>query len=319
MRGRTIRLAVPAGRAGERLDIFLARHLESATRSALRRIVREGGVRVDGVPAPKAGLRLREGMEIEVFLPEVEPSALAPEPIPLEVVHEDEHIVVVIKPGGLVVHPGHGRRTGTLVHALLGRGTPLASAGSPDRPGIVHRLDRDSSGLLVVAKTDAAYRALRAAFARREVCKTYRVLVWGRPEPASGRIESPIGRSRADRTRMSVRSPGGREAATEYRTVELVPHFSLLEVRTLTGRTHQIRVHLASIHHPVAGDTRYGGQPWRRLRDPSPGEAIRAFGRIALHAAALGFVHPATGREVRFEAQPPTDFERLLAALRGRP
>lgn len=318
MRGRTIRLAVPADHAGERLDVFLARRLESATRSALGRIVKEGGVRVDGAPAQKAGLRLRAGMQVEVFLPEPEPSALVPEPIPLDVVHEDEHIAVVIKPAGLVVHPGHGRRSGTLVHALLGRGTPLAATGSPDRPGIVHRLDRDSSGLLVVAKTEASYRTLRAAFARREVRKTYRVLVWGRPEPESGSIDSPIGRSRSDRTRMSVRSPAGREAFTAYRVIEPLREFSLLEVRTLTGRTHQIRVHFASIHHPVAGDTRYGGQPWRRLRDPSRAEALRAFGRIALHAAALGFAHPATGREVRFEAPLPPDFERLLAALRER-
>jgi len=319
MMGRTIRLEVPAEEEGERLDRFLARAIEGATRSALQRILKEGGVRVDGALVSKPGLRLRRGMAIELFLAEPEAAPLEPEPIPLDVLYEDEAILVVVKPAGLVVHPGHGRRRGTLVHALLGRPTRLASTGSPDRPGIVHRLDRETSGLLVVAKEDAAYRALRAAFARREVHKTYQAIVWGWPTPPAGKIQAPIGRSRADPTKMSVRSSRGREAITRYRTVERLPGFAWLEVEILTGRTHQIRVHLASVEHPVVGDTRYGGQPWLRLRDRARVEAIRRFGRLALHASGLGFAHPVTGRTLRFESPLPADFERLLEALRGRP
>ncbi len=316
MTGRTVRLTVPAESDGERLDVFLARSLEGQTRSALRRIIKDGGVTVDGAAAAKPGTDLKRGMEIEVALREPQAAGLTPEAIPIEVLYEDEDLVVVLKPAGLVVHPGHGRRTGTLVHALLGRGTVLAPSGAPDRPGIVHRLDRETSGVLVVAKTDRAYHALQAAFARRQVEKIYHALVWGRPDPASGAIKTAIGRSRSDPTRMSVTAARGREALTRYRTIERLPEFTLLEVRIVTGRTHQIRVHLSSIHHSVVGDTRYGGRSWRRLRDATRLDAIRSFGRLALHASSLAFVHPTTRCEVRVEAPLPPELEGLLETLR---
>lgn len=316
MSPETVRLEVPAESGGARLDVFLSSRLADRSRSALRRLILDGRVRVGGRTASKPGLAVTPGARVEIDLPPPPPPGPRAEPIPIDVVHEDEAIVVVMKPAGLVVHPGHGRRDGTLVSALLGRGTPLAAAGGPERPGIVHRLDRETSGLLVVAKNDAAYSTLASAFARREVEKTYLALVWGHPDPPSGTIRRAIGRSRSDPTRMSVRAARGRAAVTVYRTVERLPGFALLEVDLLTGRTHQIRVHLASIHHPVVGDSRYGGRPWRKLRSAGSRAAIDAFRRLALHAANLAFVHPGTGRPVRFAAPIPREFDDLLAVLR---
>jgi 23S rRNA pseudouridine1911/1915/1917 synthase len=194
----------------------------------------------------------------------------------------------------------------------------LAPAGGAARPGIVHRLDKDTSGVMVVAKTDAAHRALAAKFARREVAKTYRALVWGRPQPPAGRIDDAIGRSRSDRTKMAVRAPRGRAATTIYRTVSSWPGFALLEIDLVTGRTHQIRVHFASRRHPVIGDTRYGGSPWKALRDPARRAAILAFPRIALHASRLAFAHPSTGAPLAFEAPIPLELGALLLALGAR-
>ncbi len=318
MTGGVFRLEVPPDRAASRLDVFLAALLSGSSRSALRRLILDGRVRVDGRPASKPGLALRAGSRVEIEIPEPPPPRPAPETIPVEVIHEDDDLLVVAKPAGLVVHPGHGRRSGTLVNALLGRGTPLAPAGGADRPGIVHRLDRETSGLLLVAKTDAAHRALAAAFARREIEKTYAALVWGRPRPPCGTIDRPIGRSRGDRTKMSVGAPRGRPAVTVYRTVATPPGFALLEVDLVTGRTHQIRVHLTSAGHPIVGDSRYGGRPWRGLPDRRKRAAIEGFRRLALHASRIALAHPVTGRRVRFEAPLPPDFERLLEALGER-
>jgi 23S rRNA pseudouridine1911/1915/1917 synthase len=256
-------------------------------------------------------------MQVEVALPEPVSNTPRPESIPLTVVHEDDVLAVIDKPAGLVVHPGHGRRDGTLVNALLGRGMPLAPLGGATRPGIVHRLDMDTSGLLVVAKTDAAHRALTRAFAQREVRKIYRALVWGRLDPADGVMERGIGRSRANPTRMAVDAPHARSAHTAYKTIETLPGFALLRVAIATGRTHQIRVHLAALHHPVVGDTRYGGAQWKGLRDPLKKAAVRSFGRLALHASQLAFVHPASGERVTFDSALPPEFEHLLRALRG--
>ncbi len=316
MSAEVVRIDVPESSAGTRLDVFLAASLAERTRSAARRLVLEGCVIVDGRAARKPGVIVQRGMSVEVHLPPPPSPVPLPEPIPIEVVHEDDHLLVVNKPAGLVVHPGHGRSRGTLVNALLGRGTRLAPAGGADRPGIVHRLDRETSGLLVVAKTDEAHRALASAFARREVSKTYLALVWRHPRPAEGTIEQAIGRSRSDPTRMSVRSPRGRPATTAYRILESLPGFALLEVRLVTGRTHQIRVHFQSRQHPVVGDTRYGGQPWAGLRDATKRAAIRDFRRLALHASELRFLHPATRREIHLRSPLPPEFEALLAILR---
>jgi 23S rRNA pseudouridine1911/1915/1917 synthase len=315
--GDTVRLTVPSEAEGLRLDRYLAAALSSHTRSALRRLIVEGRVRIEGRRAAKAGVPLEAGMHLEVDLPAPPSDALEGEDLPFGVLHEDDSIVVVDKPPGLVVHPGHGRRHGTLVHGLLGRGVPLAPAGGRDRPGIVHRLDRDTSGVLVVAKTDDAHRALSRAFAHRAVGKTYVALVWGHPRPGAGRIEARIGRSRSDPTRMSVHSGKTRHALTTYRTLEAPAGFALLEVGIETGRTHQIRVHLQSIHHPVVGDTRYGGDASASIRDPQKRKALRAFGRLALHAWRLELDHPATGERVRYESPLPRDFADLLAALRA--
>jgi len=313
----TVHLTVPADADGERLDRFLTRMEASRTRSALRKMIDEGLVAVDGVPARKAGMSLSPGMMIEVTLPEPPSEIARPEKIPIDVVYEDDHLVVVCKSAGLVVHPGHGNLTGTLVNALLGRGTTLSSIGAPERPGIVHRLDRETSGLMVVAKTDQAHRSLAASFAGREVEKIYRALVWGHPKPDEGVIEKSIGRSRKDRTVMSVHAVRGRHAVTRFKTVEIIPGFSMLRITLLTGRTHQIRVHLQSINHPVVGDNRYGGRQWKSVQDPIKRGALRGFTGQALHAAKLGFTHPATGRKLRFKAKLPAEFQELLDALKG--
>lgn len=258
-------------------------------------------------------------MCIEVDLPAPEPVSLVGEEIPISIIHEDEHLIVVDKAAGLVVHPGHGNRTGTLVHALLGLGVPLAPAGGKERPGIVHRLDRETSGLLVVAKTDAAHRSLTKAFARREVEKTYLALVWGRPSPAHGTIDRPIGRSRHDRTRMAVGVPRGRGAVTVYRTLERLEGTTLLEIDLLTGRTHQIRVHLSHSGHPVVGDARYGGNPWRRMR-PSPlRDVVRGLARIALHSHRLAFRHPESASRLEFRSPLPAELEDLVKSFRRTP
>jgi 23S rRNA pseudouridine1911/1915/1917 synthase len=316
--GGTLRVVVPADAAGERLDRFLAAHLAGTTRAALARWIHDGRVWVDGRPASKPGLGLRPGMEIRVDRPRPSPGRPEPQAIAFGIVHEDDEMLVVDKPACLTVHPGHGCPAGTLVNGLLGRGVRLSSVGAPDRPGIVHRLDRGTSGLLVVAKTDAAHHALARAFAARAVRKRYVALVWGHPRPAAGAIEREIGRSRRDPTRMAVRSTRGRRrgAITVYSTIESLRGFALLEVEPATGRTHQIRVHLESIHHPIVGDDRYGGRGWRGVQDPLRRGALRGFDRLALHAAGLALPHPATGRIVRFTSPLPADFERLLRALR---
>jgi 23S rRNA pseudouridine1911/1915/1917 synthase len=316
--GGSLSLEVSQGQQGERLDRFLAAHLPEHSRSALRRLIVAGLVAVDGARAGKAGLPLRAGMRVEVRLPPPAHAGLEPEPLPLEVLHEDHDIVVVIKPTGMVVHPGHGRTSGTLVHALLGRGTPLAPAGGELRPGVVHRLDRDTSGVMVLAKTDRAHWALARAFERREVRKTYHALVWGHPDPPQGRIDRPVGRSRSHRTRMTVNTPAGRAALSVYRTIETLPGFALLEVQPVTGRTHQIRVHLKSIHHAIVGDREYGGHGWRGVQDPVQRTALRSLRRLALHATELAFLHPVAAREVRFRAPLPCELDSLLVTLRGK-
>lgn len=319
MSDRIVTLSAPAGSEGRRLDRFLSEHLADWSRSALRRLIDEGRVAVDGTAATKPGLGLKPGMSIRVELPPPPAASPVPQEIPLDVRYEDDDLLALVKPSGLVVHPGHGRRDGTLVNALLGRGTRLASIGAPDRPGIVHRLDRETSGLLVVAKSDAAHRGLARALAARQVAKRYVALVWGRPDPAAGRIERAIGRSRASPVKMATRGTRGRtrHALTIYRTTESFPGFALLDLQLRTGRTHQIRVHLQSIHHPIVGDERYGGRRWRGVQDPRRRNALRDFGRLALHAAELRFAHPVTGRTLHLRAELPPEFERLLDVLRG--
>jgi 23S rRNA pseudouridine1911/1915/1917 synthase len=301
------RFEVDAGLAGKRLDQAVAERVAELSRSRARRLVESGQIVVGGAAARPAQ-RLREGESVEGSVPEPEPLDVAAEDIPLAIVHEDEHLLVVDKPAGLVVHPAAGHRGGTLVHALLHHCRGLSGIGGVLRPGIVHRLDKDTSGLLVVAKSDLAHRGLAAQFHAHSIEREYRALVRGSPRAARGSITAPIGRGRADPRRFTVRRPRKpRSAATHWEVVERLRGYALLRVRLETGRTHQIRVHLASAGLPVVGDPLYGRRASREAALP----------RQALHAARLGFVHPATGKRLSFQSPLPADFTDLLARLRA--
>ena len=271
------------------------------SRADAGQLLAAGRVLVDGAGRPKSH-RLAGGEEV-AFEPFPEAPALEPEPMELRIAYEDEHLLVVDKPAGLVVHPGAGRRAGTLVHGLLARG--LAGGEEPERPGVVHRLDRDTSGLIVVARTEEAYRGLQALVRRRVVDRRYLALVRGRPRSRRGRIEAPIGRDRRDPTRQSLDTDHPREAVTHFEVLELLPEHALLEVRLETGRTHQIRVHLAAIDLPVVGDRVYG----------VPGLGLE---RQFLHAARLGFPHPLTGERIEAASRLPPDLAAALERARGR-
>jgi 23S rRNA pseudouridine1911/1915/1917 synthase len=295
---KTLRLHVPESAAGLRLDRFLAGLPEIGSRAVAAALLGGGRVRVDGA-ARQRSHRLTGSETVEVELSEAQAAPLVAEEVPLRIAFEDEHLLVVDKPAGLVVHPAPGHATGTLVHGLLERG---AAGGERDRPGIVHRLDRDTSGLLVVARSDEAHRRLQALVRRRELGREYLALVRGRPRSRRGRIEAPIGRDRASPFRQSLDTQSPREAVTHFEVERMWPHHALLRVRLETGRTHQIRVHLAGIGLPVLGDSAYGV--------PEP-----ALGRQFLHAARLAFPHPFTGEQVDVASPLPPDLERYLGAL----
>jgi 23S rRNA pseudouridine1911/1915/1917 synthase len=318
---RTIELAV-AARTRSRIDKYLSEEERVATRSQVQRLLKSGHVLVDGKQV-KASHRLRGGERLRITVPEPEPSKLEPEPTPLDVVYEDRFLLVVNKPPGMVVHPGSGVRRGTLANALLAHCKDLSGIGGVARPGIVHRLDKDTSGLMVVAKDDNTHLALSRALAARKVKRTYEAVVWGRPARREANIETLIGRSRTDRKKMAVVRSEGRQAVTTYRTLEEFGFASRLEVELQTGRTHQIRVHLLHAGHPVFGDPTYGG---RRKTYPGlgpgalgrAGDLLALISRQALHARELRFVHPADGREMKLVAPLPQDMQNLLDALRRR-
>jgi len=317
--GDTLRFKVPSEAAGQRLDRFLASTVSDRSRSVWTRWIHDGRVTIDGTPATKPGVVVKAGSRIAVETPAPRADTPQPQTIPIPILHQDDDIIVVDKPVNLIVHPGHGQPDGTLINGLLGLGIPLAPAGGTLRPGIVHRLDRDTSGVMVVAKTDAAHRALSRAFAERRVRKRYRTLVWGRPDPDEDTIDRGIGRSRNNPTKMAVQGTRGmrRVARTHYKTVESIPGFALLEIDLETGRTHQIRVHLQSIRHPVVGDERYGGRSWRGIQDPLKRNAVKKFEGLALHAFELQFDHPLRGEPCTFHSPMPARFARLLDVLRG--
>jgi 23S rRNA pseudouridine1911/1915/1917 synthase len=309
------RLVVDETGAGSRIDRFVAVRLPSLSRARVQALLDEGRVQLDGRPA-RASQRLRAGQLVVVEVPEPEPALPRPEDIPLKVVHEDAHLLVVDKPAGITVHPGAGRASGTLVNALLHHVRDLSGIGGVLRPGIVHRLDRGTSGLLVVAKDDETHRALARQFAERTVEKEYVAIVLGTPSRAEAEIAAAIGRDPVHRKRMSARVARGRAARSHYRTLERLDGATLLRVRIHTGRTHQIRVHLASIGHPVAGDSTYGGRRPAPSKRETSREALQSLGRPALHAARLAFTHPATGQRLVFESPLPEDLRLLLERLR---
>jgi 23S rRNA pseudouridine1911/1915/1917 synthase len=313
-------LIVSEDDAPERLDRYLGLHAPDLSRTRAKEIILEGLVTLNGAPA-KPSAEVGPGDVITADVPELATLAAAPERIPLDVCYEDDDLMVVDKPVGMVVHPAPGAMSGTLVNALLGRGAALSGVGGTLRPGIVHRLDKDTSGLVVVAKNDAAHRALAAAFEERRVRKTYLALAWGAwGGERDGAIEAPIGRHRTDRKRMAVVS-GGRAALTRWSLREDFPFAGLLEVHPETGRTHQIRVHLAHARHSVIGDRDYGGVP-RSFAAVSPhyreqAKSVLALaGRQMLHAREIVFEHPGTGKTVRFVSPLPDDFARALSFLR---
>jgi 23S rRNA pseudouridine1911/1915/1917 synthase len=300
-------LRVEPAAAGMRLDRWLVTAVPDLSRARLQTLIGEGHVLIGGV-RPKAAQRLRGGEAVEIEIPPPPAQELEPEPIALSIVHEDEHVLVLDKPAGTVVHPGAGISRGTLAAGALAHAPEIAGVGGQRRPGIVHRLDKGTSGLLVLAKTTLAYHALVAQLGAREVTREYLAIVHGQLQRAEGRIDAPVGRDPNHRQRMAIRPLGqGRRAVTRFRVLERFEGFTLVQCRLETGRTHQIRVHLASLGHPVAGDTVYGRGVPRLPVDPEG---------VALHAARLAFVHPATQERMEFSAPLPARIARFLSLLR---
>jgi 23S rRNA pseudouridine1911/1915/1917 synthase len=296
-----------------RLDAFLASQIEGWSRARLQRLIESEDVLVNGNPA-KPSYKLREQDEVEVELVAPPADVFTPENIPIDILYEDTTLIVVNKPAGLVVHPAAGSPSGTLANALAYHFQQLPDAGTGLRPGIVHRLDRDTSGLLVVAKTEAALENLSDQFRERTVFKSYVALVHGRVLANSGRIDQPLARDPTNRTRMAV-VRGGRNALTLYRVRRSFERFTLLDVELKTGRTHQIRVHLAWLKHPVVGDETYGGGRDNTIQDPRLRARVRSLNRHFLHAEKLAFTHPETRELVTFEAPLPEELCELLSVL----
>jgi 23S rRNA pseudouridine1911/1915/1917 synthase len=288
---------------GRRLDAFLAGKAGSLTRSQIKKLIGQDRVRVNG-RSGKPGYKLRPGDRVEVEWMEEENRRLGPEPLKLNIIYADEHLIVVNKPSGLTVHPGAGRWAGTLAGGLLARFPEVAQIGPQERPGIVHRLDKETSGVMVVARSPEAYARLQRMFKNREVHKTYLGLAWGKFAQKEGRIAWAIGRHTRDGQRFTVRGRKPREALTLYKVLKEYKDFSLVEIRPVTGRTHQIRVHFAAAGHPLAGDLRYGH---RRPRMNIP--------RLFLHAHKLAFQHPVGGQPVEFTAPLPSELEEILGRL----
>jgi 23S rRNA pseudouridine1911/1915/1917 synthase len=311
-----ITLVVPEEATGLRLDRFLAAAGQGWSRSQVTRWITDGHVQRNGRPAKPAHL-VQGGDEIEVAPPPPSPSELLPQEIPLDVLYEDEHLIVINKPPGLVIHPAAGNPDGTLVNALLAHCHDLSGVGGVERPGIVHRLDKGTSGVLVAAKSDAAHRALSLAFRWRTTDKRYLAVTYGGFERDEGVVDAPIARHPEERKRMAV-VPGGRPARTLYQVRERFTGCALVECRLVTGRTHQVRVHMAHVGHALVGDPTYAGRQWRTITDPETATACRDFPRQALHAWRLTVAHPATGEPMTFEAPLPEDIEGLLAVLRSR-
>jgi 23S rRNA pseudouridine1911/1915/1917 synthase len=308
-------LLVPAEDVGTRLDAFLASHIAGWSRARLHRLIEDGDVLVNGRAAkPSYKLRANDGIDAE--LTTLPATSFLPEDIPIEVVYEDDDLIVVNKAAGIVVHPAAGAKTGTLANALAFHFQNLSTAGGVARPGIVHRLDKGTSGLLLVAKTEQAHENLADQFRAREVFKSYVALVHGQVERDRGEIDEPIARDPRHRTRMAV-VRGGRSALSIYRARERFDRFTLVDVELKTGRTHQIRVHLAWIKHPVVGDETYGSGRDNTVADPKIRGQIAKLGRQFLHAEKLGFTHPTSAARLNFTSPLPSELQNLLDAIRS--
>ena len=306
---------------GTRLDRFLMSATEDRSRTHLQRLIRDGNVTVNDKVVKQPSYALRDGDEVNLTLPPPRPlDTIVPENTVLDILHEDKHLIVLNKPAGMLVHPANGVYTGTLVNALLAHCTDLSGIGGVERPGIVHRLDKDTSGVLVVAKTDVVHRDLSAQFERHSIKRQYVAVVCGTPTAATGTIDARIARSRRDRRRMTTVKTDGRHAVTHYKVLERYPQFARVQLTLETGRLHQIRVHLQHIGHPVAGDAVYGGEQ-RALNDADTDglkHALAQLKRQALHARLLGFEHPATGESLTFSAPMPKDMQWVVDALRTK-
>jgi 23S rRNA pseudouridine1911/1915/1917 synthase len=296
-------LISPLSGSNQRLDVFLSEKIKELTRSQVQRFIEEGRVKVDGI-ARKSSYKLKSKEKVEVEYELEKPQEIQPENIPLDVLYSDDHLAIIDKPSGMVVHPGAGKRHHTLINALLYLFPDIKTIGPEERPGIVHRLDKETSGLMVVARSLKAYEVLQQQFRKRKVEKTYMGLVWGRMPEKTGKISWPIGRHVKHGERISVKTKKPREAETCYSVQNEYKEFSLLEIKPLTGRTHQIRVHMAASGHPVAGDARYG----RRQSKPS-------LPRLFLHASSLSFIHPETKEKVEFSSPLPQDLKSFLDKL----
>jgi 23S rRNA pseudouridine1911/1915/1917 synthase len=301
---------------GLRLDVYLSRKDATVSRSQARRLIDGGEALVDGRPA-RASHRLRPGERVSLRRPPPLPSGIVPEEIPLAILYEDDAILVVDKPAGMVVHPAAGNPRGTLVNALQFHCGNLSTIGGVMRPGIVHRLDKGTSGLMVIAKSDEAHRHLSEQFKKRQVSKHYAALVHGDFQEDEGVVDAPVGRHPVERKKMSTSSRRGKAALTRWRVLERYGAFTLLEAKIETGRTHQIRVHLGALGRPVAGDSVYGGSK-RTLEPPELRVALKNLTRQALHAGRLSFRHPLTGREMTFESPLPADMAEVIRFLRER-
>jgi 23S rRNA pseudouridine1911/1915/1917 synthase len=308
-------LTITADQTGQRLDSFLATNLQDISRTKIQRAIEDRDILVNQ-RAAKASYRLRDGDCIEIDLPEPPPVELVPEPIPLNIVYEDNDLIVVDKPAGMVVHPGAGVESGTLANALVYHFASLSGVAGKTRPGIVHRLDKETSGLLVVAKNDLAHERLSDQFRERRVFKLYIALVYGRVAKERGEIEANIGRSPRSRKRMSVlRGGAGRPAHTIFEVARRFQDFTLLDVQIKTGRTHQIRVHLSYVGHPVIGDSTYGGGRENSIRNPRIRQGVRSLRRHFLHSARLAFTHPGTGERLEFNSSLPVELVAFMALL----
>ncbi len=314
---KKISVSVQESDNGKRLDTFLSEHFKEISRSHIQRLIKSKNVFVNQ-QMRKNSFRVSEGEQIEIILPEPPAFQLQAEEIPLDIVYEDEEIIVINKPSGMIVHPAAGVMQGTIVNALMAHAPHLSPYGLPYRPGVVHRLDKETSGLILFAKTSRAHLFIAEQFKNRKVIKKYIALVWGRIKQTKGEIDMPLGRDIRNRKRISTKTKKAREAKTSYQVLENLPGFSLLELHPLTGRTHQLRAHLKFIHHPIVGDAKYGGAMWKRIQNKCKREQLRCFSRIALHASFLSLIHPSTFEKLLFHCSLPEEFAHLISSLREK-